>query len=359
MDEIGIVPQHQFGFRAKHSTIEQAHRVTAKIRNALEAKEFCPAIYLDVQQAFDRVWIPGLLHKMSEYIPMPYTRLLQSYLTDRKFEVHHGEAVSAIESIQAGVPQGSVLGPPLYVLLTPDIPITGETELATFADDTAILASHHQYEKAVANLQDAVTKITEWTKSWKIKLNTNKTVYVMYTLRSCLPTYITINMEQIATSPSAKYLGLNIDSSLNWKIHIEKKREELKLRFRSLFWLIRARSKLSLDNKRLLYVSILRPMWIYGAPIWGCAAKSNIEILQRQQNLIIRKITGTPWYLTNQDLHHDVRLSTVHQVIQKLSAVYEKRIFQHTNILAIQLMDNPTVQRLRRRHYTDLLLNVN
>ena len=128
----------------------------------------------------------------------------------------------------------------------------------------------------------------------------------MYTLRSCPPTYITINMERIATSPSAKYLGLNIDNSLNWKIHIEKKREELKLRFRSLFWLIRARSKLSLDNKRLLYVSILRPMWTYGAPFWGCAAKSNIEILQRQQNLIIRKITGASRYLTNQDLHHDV-----------------------------------------------------
>jgi len=109
VDELGIILQHQFGFRAKHSTIEQAHRITAIIRNALEAKEFCPATYLDVQQALDRVWIQGLLHKVSECLPTPYTKLLQSYLTSRKFEVHYGEAVSDIKPILAGVPEGSVL----------------------------------------------------------------------------------------------------------------------------------------------------------------------------------------------------------------------------------------------------------
>jgi len=85
------------------------------------------------------------------------------------------------------------------------------------------LASHPQYEKAIANLQDAVTEITKWTRRWKIEVNTNKTVYVMYTLRNCPPTYITLNKVQIAASPSVKYLGINIDSRLNWKIHIEKR----------------------------------------------------------------------------------------------------------------------------------------
>ena len=188
MDDLGIIPPHQFGFRAKHSTIEQAHCVTAIIQNALEAKEYCPAIYLVIQQAFDRVWIQGLLHKVSEYLPMLYTKLLQSYLTSRKFEVHYGEAVSNIKPILAGVPKGSVLGPLIYILFTADIPTTDKTELATYADDTAILASHPQYEKAIANLQDAVTEITKWTRRWKIEVNTNKTVYVMYTLQNCPPT---------------------------------------------------------------------------------------------------------------------------------------------------------------------------
>lgn len=152
MDDLQIIPSHQFGFRSRHSTIEQAHRVTTKIRNALEAKEFCRAIFLDVQQAFDRVWIPGLLHKISEYLPVSYIKLLQSYLTHRKFEVHYREAVSNLRPITAGVPQGSVLGPLLYILYTADIPSTNDTELATFADDTAILASHSKHDIAVTKI---------------------------------------------------------------------------------------------------------------------------------------------------------------------------------------------------------------
>lgn len=66
---LNIIPEHQFGFRAKHSTMEQIHRVAVTVRNALEANEYCPPVFLDVKQAFDRVWIQGLLHKIKDYPP--------------------------------------------------------------------------------------------------------------------------------------------------------------------------------------------------------------------------------------------------------------------------------------------------
>lgn len=354
VEELGILPLHQFGFRSKHSTVEQAHRVTGKIRNSLEAKKFCPAIFIDVQQAFDRVWIPGLIHKVSEYLPSPVTGLLQSYLTNRKFEVHYGESVSNRKPITAGVPQGSILGPLLYVLYTADIPTTDNTDLATFADDTAILASHSKHDVAMARLQEAVDKIANWTKRWRIKINAAKSVHVMFTLRCCPPTTVILNDVHIPATSNARYLGLNIDSRLNWRVHISKKRDELKLRFRSLFWLLRARNKLSLANKRLLYASILRPGWSYAAPIWGCASKSNILVLQRQQNIILRKITGAPWYLTNESLHQDLNIPTVREVIRKLSNSYETRIHKHVNPLAIRLLEEPPIRRLARRHFLDL-----
>ncbi|XKL67796.1 hypothetical protein PGB90_003287 [Kerria lacca] len=124
--------------------IEQAHRVANKIRNALESREYCPAIFLDVKQAFDKVWIPGLLHKISEYLPLPCIKLLQSYLTNRTFEVHFGEARSPVQTIGAGVPQGSVLGPLLYVLYTADIPTrnTTSSEILMFADDLMIFSAN-------------------------------------------------------------------------------------------------------------------------------------------------------------------------------------------------------------------------
>lgn len=118
----GIIPHHQFGFHSKHSTIEQVHRVATTICNTLEAKHFCPMVFLNVKQVFDRVWIEGLLHKVSQYLSSPFVQLLESYLTNRKFQIHYGEATSAVKPISAGVPQGSVLGPLLYVMYTAEIP---------------------------------------------------------------------------------------------------------------------------------------------------------------------------------------------------------------------------------------------
>ncbi|KAH8306794.1 hypothetical protein KR044_007526 [Drosophila immigrans] len=94
---------------------------------------------LDVKQAFDRVWHPGLLFKIKRDLPQPHYALLQSYLKDRQFQVRCGEDRSAVKIIQAGVPQGSVLGPILYNLYTADMTVLQEEALlvATYADDTA------------------------------------------------------------------------------------------------------------------------------------------------------------------------------------------------------------------------------
>ena len=91
LDEKQIIPTHQFGFRNKHSTIDEVHRITTIIEKALEEKQVCSTIFLDVAQAFDRVWHEGLLHKIEQLLPSDYSHLLKSYLTDRYFRVKQGE----------------------------------------------------------------------------------------------------------------------------------------------------------------------------------------------------------------------------------------------------------------------------
>ncbi len=106
------IPDHQFGFRNQHLTIDQIHRMTAVIEKMFEDKKFCCTIFFDVSQASDRVWHEGLVSKLSWKLPGNYCRLIQSYLSNRQFQVVHDEATSNIYQVQAGVPQGSVIGPP-------------------------------------------------------------------------------------------------------------------------------------------------------------------------------------------------------------------------------------------------------
>ena len=131
------------------------HRVTQTIGRALEEKKFCTAVFLDVEKAFDRVWHEGLLHKISGLLPGNYCETLKSYLYNRSFKVQYNEAVSNQYVIKAGVPQGSTLGPSLYLLFSADIPENAATEIATFADDTAVLSVNDSYDQAVSNLQTA------------------------------------------------------------------------------------------------------------------------------------------------------------------------------------------------------------
>lgn len=177
------LPNHQFGFRNQHSTIDQVHRVTSTIERTLEERKHCSAVFLDVAQAFDRVWHDGVAYKLSKLLLGNHCRLLESYLMDRSFRVTHEGARSEFYRIKAGVPQGSVLGPTLYLLYTADIPTVNDTVIATYADDTAITYVSECQRAATAKLQKALNRVINWTNDWKIKLNQQKSIHVTYTLR--------------------------------------------------------------------------------------------------------------------------------------------------------------------------------
>lgn len=344
------IPDFQFGFRNKHSTIEQIHRVTTVIERAFEKSEYCPAAFLDVSQAFDKVWHKGLIYKLSKLLPANYCQLLESYLSDRKFRVKDQETYSSFYPILAGVPQGSVMAPLLYLIYTADIPVTNDSFIGTFADDTAIMATDIYQPKAVEKLQNALDKISQWTKDWKIKLNENKSNHVNFALRHNNSNLrISLNGILVPQAESAKYLGLNLDSKLKWKHHVKQKAQQLKLKTRQMYWLVGQNSKLSLYSKRLIYKSIFKPIWMYGSQLWGCAKKSNTDIIQTSQNKFLRMITNAYRYVTNREIHNDLKIEWVNEVIRENAIKYEKRLHNHTNIEAIQLLDiTNEIRRLKR-----------
>jgi hypothetical protein len=205
------------------------HRISHTINEAFEHKKYCTSDFLDVSQAFDKVWHEGLLFKIWHTLPS-YFNLLRSYLRDRTFRIKIPDQKSDMFPIQAGVPQGSVLGPILFVLYTSDFPTTNNTTTGTFADDTVILATHDDPRTAAQQLRQNFNLTQDWLKEWRIKINETKSVQITFTLRKgrCPP--VKINNVEIPFAAVTKYLGMHMGHKLSWRDHIVKKKKQVELK---------------------------------------------------------------------------------------------------------------------------------
>ncbi|GBP07916.1 RNA-directed DNA polymerase from mobile element jockey [Eumeta japonica] len=251
-----VIPQHQFGFQEKHGTIEQIHRITDIISRTLEFKQFCSAVFLDISQAFDRVWHERLLYKIKKLLPHSFFPILKSYLQGKCFEVKYNNESSPLQKINSGVPQGSILGPVLYLIFTADIPTHEDTITATYADDTALLSVDKDSSTASAKLQAHVFKVENWLDKWGIRVNQGKSVHVTFTLRreTCPP--IKLRNEEIPQAEDAKYLGMHLVRRLTWRKHIWTKRKQLDTQLRLMYWLMGRKSNLSHESKIATYKTI-------------------------------------------------------------------------------------------------------
>jgi hypothetical protein len=207
-------------------------RIINKIKTSLEGREYCASVFLDMQQAFDKVWHEGLLYKLKRYIPERFYIILKFYLNDRYFQVKLDEDLSDYKPIKFGVPQGSLLGPFLYLIFTADLPQTNDTLTATFANDTAILTSDPDPRRASEKLQNHLNTINRWLHPWKIYVNTTKSVQITFTTKRSRCPQVNINSNLIPVKNEVKYLGLYLDEKLTWKPHIKAKRRQLDLKIK-------------------------------------------------------------------------------------------------------------------------------
>jgi hypothetical protein len=163
----------------------------------LESKRYCSAAFIGIIQAFDKLWHTGLPTNSNLLLPHPKYTLLKSYPTDRTFQVRYKKEYIKPYTIQSGVPQGSILGPILYSVFTADLPETEQTLTATYADDTAILASHQNPITASRKLQNHLNQFEKWLKRWRIKANENKSTHVTFTLKRESCPAVALNGNQI------------------------------------------------------------------------------------------------------------------------------------------------------------------
>ncbi|GBN77820.1 putative RNA-directed DNA polymerase from transposon BS [Araneus ventricosus] len=178
----------QFGFRKGLSTTKQLLRMVEHIRDGFCNKIDTAAVFIDIAKAFDRVWIDGLLYKIHKLkVTRKLILLLQSYLKGGSFVVRVDKELSTPRTTEAGVVQGSRLGPHCFNIFINDICQMSNTELCLFADDTAIMSSGKTADSIMTNLNNHLTELGRWLIKWKIKINADKCQAVYFSRKHSLP----------------------------------------------------------------------------------------------------------------------------------------------------------------------------
>ena len=333
-----ILIKEQFGFRGKHSTTHQLVRLTEHITDAFNKNQSTSSIFLDVEKAFDRVWITGLLYKLITIkLPENLICLLKSYLMNRNFYVSVENKNSNSRRIKAGVPQGSLLGPTLFSIYINDIPKSTNTNIALFADDTCIYANSWQPNQAAKYLQKHLKALEKWFSKWKIKVNVNKSEAINFTRRKRKPTDInTLFHNNIQWNTHAKYLGVILDPKLTFEKHINTQIGKATGRLEELKGLLTS-DNLNLQTKAILYKMLIQPILLYAAPAWGYSAKTHINKLQKFQNRVTKLITKCPRYTRLEPLQNNLGIQTINHCISESTQKFYYTKLCTQNQLIIQL----------------------
>jgi hypothetical protein len=293
-----------------------------KISLAIDKCEFALGIFIDLSKAFDTLNHVILLKKLEHYgIRGVALDLIESYLVNRFQYVSFNDNSSGLKRISCGVPQGSILGPLLFLVYINDIINCSDImKFILFADDTNLFFSGDDLWKLMSSVNTELIKLSDWFKSNKLSLNIKKTNYIIFgnkkIPKSLNQFQLSIDGNILEQVENTKFLGVYIDNKLNWSRHIEH--VALKIA-KSLGVMNRVRNVLPYSILLTLYHTLVYPYLTYCNIIWGCAKPSLLNRLVVLQKRAVRLITRSCYCATTGPLF--VRLNLL-----KLSEIYKFQI---------------------------------
>ncbi len=292
-----ILREYQSGFTPGDGTINQLIHINDMISKSMDNMEDVIGCFLDLTRAFDTVWHKGLLYKLDRYgirnnpDGCKIYSWFKSYLTNRGHKVSIDGKTSNVRFINAAVPQGSVLGPLLFLVYINDVTIDIESKIFLFADDTCIFKNGKNNPEMAVGINSDLNKISLWARKWKITINPTKTVSMLFTKKS-KPNknfVIKLNNEIIKLSDHHKHLGLWLSSNLTWSKHINESACKARQRRGCI-----QRHKLRMNRKSLeqCYISFIRPLLEYGCVLFDAANQDELDVLSNIEKEAKRVITG-------------------------------------------------------------------
>ena len=261
-----IIYDHQFGSMPGKNTTHAILSLVDYLINSFEDNKLTCGIFLDISKAFDAIHHNILLSKLYKYgIGGNTLNWFMNYLSSRyQFESVNNTSSSFL-SIECGVPQGSILGPTLFILYINDLPrVSTKLKLLLYADDTNILYENTDTKAMIKTINMEMPKFIEWLIYNKLHIDVNKTVAMLFHTRkkrfNIYKNSIVIDGNIIPFTTNTKFLGVNIDNNLTWKAHINNITTKIS---KGVGVLLRLIKELSCNILILIYSTILLPYLTY------------------------------------------------------------------------------------------------
>ncbi|MCG8034813.1 MAG: hypothetical protein JAZ03_21935, partial [Candidatus Thiodiazotropha taylori] len=290
LDLHSILTDQQHGFRKKRSCESQLVITIQDLASAIEEGEQIDAILLDFSKAFDKVPHGRLAQKLHHYgIRGELLHWIESFLSGRHQQVLVEGQESPSAPVTSGVPQGSVLGPLLFLLYINDMPGKVASTSRLFADDS-LLYRRIRTQQDASILQEDLRKLEKWETDWQMQFNPTKCETIRITRkRNPIKTTYNIHGHDLATVTSGKYLGTTIHEKLLWNDHVDAVTKKAN---NSLAFLRRNITSCPADIKAQCYKTLVRPIMEYAAPAWDPHTTTNINQLEAVQRRAARFVTG-------------------------------------------------------------------
>lgn len=330
LTEYDLIDTRQSGFRSLHSTLTALLDMSNQWCFNIDRGMVNGVIFLDLKKAFDTIDHEILLMKLAYYgIDDQSLMWFRSYLNDRQQVCHVNGVYSRKDFITCGVPQGSILGPVLFLLYINDLPkCLGHSIARLFADDTNVTFTGCNIESIQEQMTSDLNNIFQWLCSNKLTLNVLKTDFMLIGSRqklSALEDSIVLSANDVALSKvrSVKCLGVDIDENITWETHIQSIRLKVS---RNIAALRKVKKIFNRGNLVSLYRALIEPYFIYCSIVWDNINETLDKQLQILQNRAARIITGAPLLKSSSLILAELSWMNIKEMREKQKAILMYKI---------------------------------